>query len=65
MESGLSTHRTMVLGERIGGDSMIKVGDLVRTTYPNSRTGIVLKVEIDLVKTTFGWATKEYLEVIA
>ena len=55
----------MVLGERIGGDSMIKVGDLVRTTYPNSRTGIVLKVEIDLVKTTFGWATKEYLEVIA
>lgn len=46
---------------------MIKVGDLVRTTskYPNSRIGIVLKVEIDLVKTTFGWATKEYLEVIA
>lgn len=44
---------------------MIKVGDLVKTTYPNSRIGIVLKVEIDLVKTTFGWATKEYLEVIA
>ena len=46
---------------------MIKVGDLVRTTHHQftTRIGIVLKVEIDLVKTTFGWATKEYLEVIA
>lgn len=44
---------------------MIEVGDLVRTTLPNSQIGIVLKVDVDFVKTTFGWANKEHLEVIA
>ena len=44
---------------------MIKVGDLVRTTLPNSQTGIVLRIENKLIETTFGWATIEFLEIIA
>jgi len=44
---------------------MLKVGDIVRTTLPNSRIGIVIKVENKLIETTFGWATIECLEKIA
>ena len=43
----------------------LQLGDLVRTTLPNSRIGIVIKVENKLIETTFGWATTEYLEKIA
>jgi len=43
----------------------LQLGDLVRTTLPNSRIGIVIKVENKLIETTFGWVTTEYLEKIA
>jgi len=45
----------------------MKVGDLVKTTYPNGYTavGIILRVDVDLVKCCFGWVGKDYLEVIA
>ena len=44
----------------------MRVGSLVRTTYPNSRVGIVVSIEDDddLVKCCFGWAYKPHLEVI-
>ena len=44
----------------------MQVGSLVRTTYPNSRVGIVVSIEDDddLVKCCFGWAYKPHLEVL-
>ena len=42
----------------------MRVGSLVRTTYPNSKVGIVMVIEPDLVKCCFGWAYKGHLEVL-
>ncbi len=43
----------------------MQVGSLVRTTYPNSRVGIVVALSYpDLVKCCFGWVYKKDLEVI-
>ena len=45
----------------------MQVGDLVRFTdvFGNDiRVGLVLAVDIDLTKTTFGWVPAKQLEVI-
>ena len=45
----------------------MKVGDLVRFTdvFGNDvRVGLVLVVDVDFTKTTFGWVHNEHLEVI-
>ena len=45
----------------------MKVGDLVRFTDifgDNILIGLVLVVDIDLTKTTFGWVNKKQLEVL-
>jgi hypothetical protein len=46
----------------------MKVGDLVKfeDIFGNDqRIGLVLKVDTDLAKTTFGWVNKSLLKVIS
>ena len=43
----------------------MRIGSLVRTTYPNTKVGIVMCIDpSDLVKCCFGWVYKDHLEVI-
>lgn len=45
----------------------MKVGDLVKFVdiFGNDqRIALILAVDVDLAKTTFGWVSKEQLEVI-
>ncbi len=42
----------------------MRIGSLVRTTYPNIKVGIVICIDPDLVKCCFGWVYKKHLEVI-
>ena len=43
----------------------MRIGSLVRTTYPNTKVGIVIAIDPnDLVKCCFGWVYKPHLEVI-
>ena len=49
-------------GYRGGGD--MRVGSLVKTTYPNTKVGIVIAIDPDLVKCCFGWVYKDHLEVL-
>ena len=45
----------------------MKVGDLVRfvDVFGNDeRVALILVVDVDMVKTTFGWVNKTLLEVI-
>ena len=47
----------------ISGGNM-RVGSLVRTTYPNTKVGIIICIDPDLVKCCFGWVYKKHLEVL-
>lgn len=42
----------------------MRIGSLVKTTYPNTKVGIVIAIDPDLVKCCFGWVHKEHLEVL-
>ena len=42
----------------------MRIGSLVKTTYPNIKVGIVIAIDPDLVKCCFGWVYKDHLEVL-
>ena len=52
-------HQSLV--QLLGGS--MKVGDLVKDI--TGLIGIVKMVDVDFVKTTFGWVRKENLEVLS
>mgnify|MGYP003138684679 CR=1 FL=1 len=52
-------HQSLV--QLLGGS--MKVGDLVKDI--TGLIGIVKMVDVDFVKTTFGWVKKENLEVLS
>ena len=45
-----------------GKKLMLKIGDLVKDI--SGIMGVVLVIDVDFAKTTFGWVKKKHLEVI-
>ena len=64
MFSCLGYDDNKALSHKITRGGNMRIGSLVRTTYPNTKVGIVICIDPDLVKCCFGWVYKKHLEVI-